>query len=304
MRTTLRALLVLVLISHTAPLLADDRPKTWGEFSLIGRVRTLTESEVSDVTWFQPDGHPFHTLTTHFSTNGSLVDYAECVSTCDRSYYVWEAQRLVEQRNDSETLEREETVVYLYDTDGRVTEEQTVSLGILYKRTVHLRDGPRTEEIEYFGDSPFSRRVWQHDEVNGTDRIWLYSYQGDPRKEVLESQTEDRTIRFSDGSVRIEDASAPGSYFTVNDSNGRLLEEQRSGDNFFHHEKHRYDARGREIEKSEWFRDGTIINRRTYVYVDDAQGNWIRRTEYFWSSAYVDPAPTQCEVTIRKIDYY
>jgi hypothetical protein len=62
------------------------------------------------------------------------------------------------------------------------------------------------------------------------------------------------------------------------------------------------DALGREIEKAEWNRDGSIINRRTYIYSTDSLGNWTRRTEMFSSSAMNEPV--EGEVTVRSINYY
>jgi hypothetical protein len=86
------------------------------------------------------------------------------------------------------------------------------------------------------------------------------------------------------------------------DAKGQLLHDVRDFENSSHRETHRYDQFGREIEKAEWNKDGTIINRRTYVYSDDPQDNWIRRTELFWSCALSEPV--EGEVTARIIDYY
>jgi len=41
----------------------------------------------------------------------------------------------------------------------------------------------------------------------------------------------------------------------------------------YYRETRRYDALGREIEKAEWNRDGSVINRRTYIYSTDLLGN-------------------------------
>jgi len=119
----------------------------------------------------------------------------------------------------------------------------------------------------------------------------------------LETRYEERRVRLDDGTVRTEQLFGGGSTaVTTADSKGRILEEVRDSNAGYHRETHRFDESGREIEKAEWARDGTNINRRTYVYVNDAQGNWIRRTELFGSPAY--SAPVEGEVTVRKIDYY
>ncbi len=82
----------------------------------------------------------------------------------------------------------------------------------------------------------------------------------------------------------------------------RLTETVNDFKDSYHRETHRYDALGREIEKAEWNRDGSIINRRTYIYSTDSLGNWTRRTEMFSSSAMNEPV--EGEVTVRSIDYY
>ena len=70
----------------------------------------------------------------------------------------------------------------------------------------------------------------------------------------------------------------------------------------YYRETRRYDALGREIEKAEWNRDGSVINRRTYIYSTHLLGNWTRRTEMFSSSAMNEPV--EGEVTVRSINYY
>ena len=42
----------------------------------------------------------------------------------------------------------------------------------------------------------------------------------------------------------------------------RLTETVNDFKDSYHRETHRYDALGREIEKAEWNRDGSVINRR------------------------------------------
>jgi hypothetical protein len=81
------------------------------------------------------------------------------------------------------------------------------------------------------------------------------------------------------------------------------LEEVRDyRDGAYHRETHAYDESGREIEKAGWNRDGSNINRRKYVYINDDHGNWIRRTELFSSSAM--SAAVEGAITMRRIDYY
>jgi len=180
-------------------------------------------------------------------------------------------------------------------------EEKTVS-GDLVCRKRYQRGASQDEEIESCGDGPINRRVWKHDEDTGKDRVFSYSYPDDVGHEVLATQYEERKIRLDDGTVRTEQLSGGGTVVTTTDAKGRILEEVRDFSAAYHRETHKYDESGREIEKAEWDSDGTIINRRTYVYVNDPQGNWIRRTELFWSPAY--SAPVEGQVTIRSIDYY
>ena len=148
-------------------------------------------------------------------------------------------------------------------------EEKTVS-GDLVCRKRYQRGASQDEEIESCGDGPINRRVWKHDEDTGKDRVFSYSYPDD-------------VGRLDDGTVRTEQLSGGGTVVTTTDAKGRILEEVRDFSAAYHRETHKYDESGREIEKAEWDSDGTIINRRTYVYVNDPQGNWIRRTELFWS---------------------
>jgi hypothetical protein len=144
--------------------------------------------------------------------------------------------------------------------------------------------------------------VWKHDEATGKEQVSWYTYSGDKGDEVLETQYEERRVRLDDGTVRTEQLFGGGTAVTTADSKGGIVEEVRDSNAGYHRVTHKFDVSGREIEKAEWARDGTNINRRTYVYVNDAQGNWIRRTELFGSPAY--SSPVEGEVTVRSIDYY
>jgi len=303
-RLVRRATWRLVVLAWIVPVFGADGAKSWASFGLVGSVRTLTESDLADnISSAEPKGTPFHTRTTYFSPDGSALFFEDCVSTCERIDFVWQAGRLVEERHQSENQLPERTVKYVRDSDGRVVEEQTETGGILECTKRYRRDASQEEESEYCGDSLTSRRAWEHDEAAGKDQVSWYTYSGEKGDEVLETRYEERRVRLDDGTVRTEQLFGGGSTaVTTADSKGRILEEVRDSNAGYHRETHRFDESGREIEKAEWARDGTNINRRTYVYVNDAQGNWIRRTELFGSPAY--SAPVEGEVTVRKIDYY
>lgn len=137
----------------------------------------------------------------------------------------------------------------------------------------------------------------------GEDLVSWYTYKYDTGEQVLETQYNERKVQMDDGTVRTEQQfGSNGRVSTIRDSMGRIVEEERVSDAHYYRETHKFDSSGREIEQAEWNRDGTNINRRTYVYVNDTQGNWIRRTEFFGSDAY--SRPVEGEVTIRAIDYY
>jgi hypothetical protein len=96
-------------------------------------------------------------------------------------------------------------------------------------------------------------------------------------------------LRLEDGTTRTEKQYPGGTSTTTTDAKGRLLEGVIDFENLYHRETHQYDEFGREIEKVEWNRDGSMINLRTYDYSDNPQDNSISRTELFCSLALSEP---------------
>lgn len=229
--------------------------------------------------------------------------FEDCVSACERTEFVWQLGRLVEERHQLENQLPERTVRYVRDSEGDVEEEQTFENGNLECTKRLHKDSFQDEETEYCGDSLTNLLVRKHDEATGEDLVSWYTYSYDTGKENLETRYKERKVRLDDGTVKTEQLfGGTVRVSTTRDSMGRILEEVRASDVAYHRETLKFDRSGREIEKAEWARDGANINRRTYVYVNDAQGNWIRRTELFLSSAMNEPV--EGEVTVRVIDYY
>ncbi len=301
MRRALQTMWLPLVLAWIAAASSADESRTWESFGLKGHVRTLIESDLTDNISSEPKGTPFHTRTTHFSPDGSALFFEDCVSTCERTDFVWQSGHLVEERHRFENQLPERTIEYVRDSDGRIVEEQTLLGENLTCTKCYRWDVQQDEEREYCGDSLASLRIRKHDGATGNDLVswYIYTYAGE---EVLETRFEERNVKLDDGRTNTEQLLGAGIALSTTDSKGRILEEVRDSKAAYHRETHRFDESGREIEKAEWTRDGTNINRRTYVYVDDAQGNWIRRTEFFGSPAY--SAPVEAEVTVRTIDYY
>jgi hypothetical protein len=208
---------------------------------------------------------------------------------------------LAEERQEFADALPQRTLKYVRDPDGPLVEERTQSGENLECTKRFRQDASQVEESEYCGGSLTSRREWKHDEATGKDQVCWYTY-SDDRGELLKTRYEERKVLLDDSTVRTEQLFGDGTAVTIADSNGRILQKVSDFEAAYHRETHKYDESGREVERAEWARDGTNINRRTYVYVNDARGNWIRRTELFGSSAY--SALVEGEVTVRAIGYY
>ena len=112
MRFISRTPVTLILFVWFAPPFGDDRSKSWNALVLVGPVRTLTESNVADVSPSNPDGTPFHTTTTSFSFDGNAVKIEECVSSCERAYFVWQGTWLIEEQHQSDDELPDKTITY------------------------------------------------------------------------------------------------------------------------------------------------------------------------------------------------
>lgn len=281
-----------------------DEPPSAEKLGLTGNVRSVVENELADnISPLEPKGTSFETRTTYFSPDGSILLFEDCVSACERTEFFWQLGRLVEERRHFDNQLPERTAKYVRDSEGNVEEEQTFENGNLTCTKRFRKDSLKDEESEYCGDSLTSLLVRKHDEATGEDLVSWYTYGYDTGKENLETRYNERKVRLDDGTVKTEQLfGGTVRVSTTRDSMGRIVEEVRASNVEYHRETHKFDWSGREIEKAEWARDGTNINRRTYVYVNDAQGNWIRRTELFSSSAMNEPVAG--EVTVRVIDYY
>jgi hypothetical protein len=299
------------LVLGIAPACAADEPPSLQKLGLRGNVRSVIENKLAD------NISRFTTSTAYFSPDGSVWLFEYCgpssvssgdahheISTCQRTEFVWQLGRLVEERLQFDNKTPQVTVRYVRDSEGDVEEEQIFENGNLNCTKRLHKDSLRDEERDYCGDSLTGLLVRKHDEATGEDLVSQYNYGQDPPKEIFETHHNERKVRLDDGTVKTEQVWDEGSVrvSTTRDSMGRILEAARASDSVYHRETHKFDGSGREIEKAEWAKDGTNINRRTYVYVNDAQGNWIRRTELFSSSAMNEPV--EGEVTVRVIDYY
>jgi antitoxin component YwqK of YwqJK toxin-antitoxin module len=282
---------------------ADELPSV-KKLGLKGNVRSVIENELADnLSPLEPKGTSFQTRTTYFSPDGSVLLLEDCVSVCERTEFFWQLGRLVEERHQFENQLPERTVKYVRDSEGEVEQEQTFENGNPECTKRFHKNSLQDEESEYRADSLTSLLVRKHDETTGEDLISWYTYSYGTGKENLETRYNERKVLLDDGTVKTEQLfGGTARVSTTRDSMGRILEEVRISDAAYHRETHKFDGSGREIEKAEWAGDGTNINRRTYVYLNDPQGNWIRRTELFSSSAMNEPV--EGEVTVRVIDYY
>ena len=294
----------LAVSAWIAPAFGADGPRSWESFNLKGHVRVVTESDLADnISPSEPKGTPFHTRTAYFSPDGSLLFFQDCVSTCERTDFVWQLGRLIEERHQFENQLPERTVKYVRDSDGDVEEELTFENGNPECTKRFRKTALQDEESEYCGDSLTNLVVRKHNEATGQDLVSWYTYKYSSGEQVLETQYNERKVQVDDGTAKTEQLfGGSARVSTIRDSMGRIVEEVRASDAHYYRETHKFDSSGREIEKAEWARDGTNINHRTYVYVNDAQGNWIRRTEFFESPAYSHPI--EGDVTVRAIDYY
>jgi len=246
-------------------------------------------------------GVVFATRTTTFSSDGRAWLFDDCVgSDCNRTRFTWEADHLVEERRAFRNGLPEESTRYVRDSDGRIIEELTSEGSELYKRLEISGTRPREERATYYGDRLTELTVSVRSEDMEKSKVAAHFLGEDgtlrPYSEYRETET-----RLADGVVRRERRFSDGTQTVTRDADGRLQEDVRDFEKSYGRETHQYDAFGREIEKAEWNRDGSNINRRTYVYVDDEQGNWIRRIELFGSSAMSENV--EGAVTVRIIEY-
>ena len=273
------------------------------KLGLKGNIRSVIESDLADnISPSEPKGTPFHVRTFRFSPDGYATSLEDCVSTCERSYFAWQGGLLVEERQEFENELPERTVVYVWDGDGRLAEEQVFDGGELYCRKQYINNTSSEQETWYCPETPAKRRVKVHNEDTSTDNVSVFHYLEDKRDFKLVNQFQEKTTKLENGGTRAESKFSGGTTIVTRDAEGRLLETANDFNNSYHRETHKYDEMGREIEKAEWNRNGSIINRRTYVYSTDSLGNWTRRTELFWSSAMSEPV--EGEVTVRTINYY
>ena len=291
------------LVLGIAPVCGADEPPSLQKLGLKGNIRSVIESDLADnISPSEPKGTPFHVRTFRFSPDGYAISSEDCVSTCERSYFTWQGGRLVEERHESENGLPERRAVYVWDADGRLAEERTFDEGDLLCRKQYIYDGSSEQETWYCPDTAVKRRVKVPDGDTNSDNVSVFHYLEDRKEFKLVSQHEEKTVKLANGATRTESKFSGGTTSITRDAESRLLETVNDFRDSYHCETHRYDAMGREIEKAEWNRDGSIINRSIYIYSTDSLGNWTRRTEMFSSSAMNEPV--EGEVTVRSIDYY
>jgi hypothetical protein len=297
-----RKMLVLTFVLMGLRAYGADEPPSLKQLGLKGTIRSVTESDLADsISPSEPKGIAFHVRTIHYSPDGLPLSSEDYVSTCERSYFAWQGGHLAEERHESENGLPERTVNFIWDADGRLREEQHEE-GEIHCRKLYEYEGSTEQETSTCFGTRVKRRIKMHDEETNSDNVFVFHYQEDKKDFKLVSQFRQKTIRLEKGTIRTESTFSGGTTSVTRDSEDRLLEEVSNFGTSFHRETHRYDGNGREIEKAEWNKDGSIINRRTYIYFTDPLGNWIRRTELFWSSAMEEPV--EGDVTVRAIDYY
>ncbi len=291
-------------------LFAADGLTSRESLGLVGSVKTVTESDVTDVSRSNPDGEPFNSVTTSFSPDGHVLEVEDChAPSCEQTVLFWQGSWVLEERHKSDLVIK--TVAYVRDSNGQVIEQLTVqdylNGGGLTTCAKTYRDTELgKEEIQHCDDGvSSSRRVAQPQEESGVDTVFEYRYEtasdGDGRW-VLDSQSTVVATVLADGSLCKVSSFGKGKSVAVTNTRGQVSEEVHDFSPSYQRMTHLYNPSGREVERAEWEPSGAIINRRTYAYQDDIHGNWTRRTEYFWSPAYNTPVTGQ--VTVRKIVYY
>jgi hypothetical protein len=303
-----RTIGVLVLLAAPRGVCGQDAPITWKSLGLRGQVREVVEQELADnLATPKQLGVVFATKTTTFSPVGEALSFESCVPSCDETRFSWQRGLVQEERRRFANGSPEETVRYVRDSAGRIIEELTFEGGDLFRRVEIAQSETRKEISTYYGDTLVEMKVTAQGERAGMNNVELHLFESDDMDGGkgalrLHSAYQESDTQLENGVMRREQSSPNWRTTVTTNADARLLEEVRDVGESFHRETHQYDSVGRESEKAEWNKDGTSINRREYIYVNDERGNWIRRTELFSSSAM--KAAVEGEVTVRTISYY
>jgi hypothetical protein len=288
----MRALIAIVLLALVSSAARAPKQTDWQDYGLSGKVRVLIEEQISN------DGEPFYRVTTHFSPDG-FIEYEEvCEDPCETTRYVRENGWVKKTIATKSGRDDRRIVTYERNEKGEVTTETTEWEQGLTKRVDHFFDDSTQEDVV--------RETMNHNDpyelrTRRTPTGWVQKTVFADTEPLVSEITREE---LGDGVVRLTEKNPGGSvWITVRDREDRLVDLAQKWKDGFHRQTHKFDERGREIERAEWNEDGTFINRRSYTYIDDAQGNWTFMKEQFDSSALRQPMRPQI-IQRRTISYY
>ena len=257
--------------------LVDGATISWRSLGLTGRVRTLTEQDVADVSPESPDGWPYQTRIYSFSTDDFAWSSEKEGAVTEKTVFVLQGPLIVQSHSESPDSFTRDTS-YSRDTNGQVTELREPNGDLVC--TTRISWGSRVEEqTQFCGDSPISRTTKRRNPGTGAFSVSYSDFLPD-KGWIARSQYEEHETHSQDATHILQWVSKCN-YRWTSDTGSRLLEELQDCPDSYHRATHKYNEAGWEAERAEWEHNNQIINRRTYICQMDSQGNWTRRTEWF-----------------------
>ncbi|MBV9210920.1 MAG: RHS repeat protein [Acidobacteria bacterium] len=292
-----------LIICCLAPLSARAQKRSEREQSgLFGLVQSVKTEEAEIV--FE-NGKPVEgkrelsSLETYDINGNPLISasYTDDKEILHKDTYVYDAAgRVIEQRTEHSPYSYlPDRKVLVYDDKGNVVEEDGYDLQnkLLGKRTyVYDEQGNLIEEESVKLDD--SKQVYGNS-------LTKYKYDGNGNR--IERATYQR-----DGSALRPYDFRLGYYREIYlyDAKGRRIATSYIGldEKLYRTDVTTYDDRGNELESATYNADGTVHERKSYVYEFDRQGNYIKQTTLDWVTEDGKSFFRPTEVEYRAITYF
>jgi YD repeat-containing protein len=238
----------------------------------------------------------------------------------DRTLYDKAGHRLEsyswEETNGTVIPKSKRKALYQYDPSGRLItlityfgEDGSMSGTMTY---TYDQKGQKTGEILRDGKGRETNRwmySWDDKGNKIEDAGWpdgqLFPEANAPRRVRWKYDSQNHAI---EGTATKSDGAFEWKALYKHDDKGRISEmiSLKSDGSVRDREVFQYDRSGRIVEKLELKAEGTLGFKATYMYKDDAKGNWVKKTPNRWSyyNKSGNPERLSTEVITRTITYY